>query len=173
MSVIREPEQKIKASRPLKMCNKPTVALNYWWGSVRSGPYRDKNKLHFALQACVLLDAVYAVAPVPSIKVGMLGQQRGCRWSLLQHGGPETVKRPNLRWTQSSRVWILRDVGRVVTGVTVEVVGAGEKNLLKGWREDRARNLLRLSTFLISSLSHSAKQRREGRFIFMQFTVML
>lgn len=94
MSVRREPDQKIKSTRPLEMCNKPTVALNYWWGSVRSGPYRDKNKLHFALQACVLLGAVYAVAPVPSIKVGMLGQQRGCRWSLLEHGGPETVKRP-------------------------------------------------------------------------------
>lgn len=55
----------------------------------------------------------------------------------------------------------------VYSCIMLEVVGPGDKNLLKSW------NLLHLSTFLVSSLSPSAIQRREGRFIFMQFTVML
>lgn len=80
---VRHDAQKVKARHPLKVCNRPSVALRkYCWVIVRSITYGDKNKLQFASQARVLMDdfsdsmkAVYAVTLVPPINVGMLGKR--------------------------------------------------------------------------------------------------
>lgn len=189
---VRRVAQKIKARNPLKVCSKPSVALRkYWWVIVRSIACGDKNKLQFAPQACVLMDdssdsmeAVYAVTLVPSINAGMLGKRCSCTGSFAVHWGPATVRTPKSERDAEQEVWnsqrssgysvcvrVASDCPRCRDPHHAGGCGTEWQNLLKGWRED-SRNLLHRSTFLVSSLSPS-RQRREGSFIFMQFTVML
>lgn len=198
MNVRHEPDNlKINPSHTLKMCNKPIVALEkYWWQTVRSDVYGNKNRLQFALQACVLMDDFcasmepeYAVTLVPSIRVGMLDKGWGCRWSLPEPWDPE-----NLRASQSnrfsslccalcfpdvtgvSRAFVLPQT--VVSAETQAVKPAScRKRLVHQWKTGWEKPSERLEggqrpesppsiCVPVSSLSHSAKQKREGSFIF-------
>lgn len=174
---------------------KPSVALRkYCWVIVRSIAYGDKNKLQFAPQACVLMDnfsdsmeAVYAVTLVPSINAGMLGKRGGCRGSSAVHWGPATAKSPKSERDAEQEVWnsqrsercsvwvrVASDCPRyrdpsVYSCITLEVVGPGEGSCWKASGRTAGISSIDLRSWFPLYLL----QYREGRFIFMQFTVML